>query len=361
MAIPATWLTRLGVEWRARANPSEGAYNLAVSEGAAPKTELEGDAEPAGGVTGGFTGAPVAGALVAVNVGVFAAQVYLAGGARHALGMPESVLRWLGANDSWFTVSDNRIETLVTACFLHLSILHLALNMLVLWQVGPLLERAIGSARFFPLYLVAGIVGSASSAIWGRFFGHTVSVGASGALCGLIAAATVVGVRTGGWRGELTIGMGRWLGLIFLIGLIRAVMPRLTQNDNAAHISQIDNAAHIGGAIGGAIVAATWQRGFTYARRAQRTVLTMSIALVLAAGVTVYVRNRTDPFLFMDVEERMRAADAALQEGHCDRARAAIRRAIQMDPQNRSIRAESTEIARECWDPNSDRPTPRLR
>jgi rhomboid protease GluP len=240
----------------------------------------------------------------------------------------------------------------VTSCFLHGSILHLVLNMLVLWQVGPLLERAIGSARFFPLYLAAGIVGSASSAIWGRFFGQTVSVGASGALCGLIAAATVVGVRTEGWRGELTIGMGRWLGLIVLIGLVRTINPNL---------SQIDNAAHIGGAIGGAVVAATWQRGFTYARGAQRTVLAMSIGVVLAAGATVFVRNRTDPFLFMDVEERMRAAEVALQAGHCDRARAAIARAIKMDPQNRSIRAEGNEIARECWDPNSDRPTPHLR
>ena len=89
--------------------------------------------------------------------------------------------------------------------------------------------------------------------------------------------------------------------------------------------------------------------------------LSLSIGLVLAAGGTVYVRNHTDPFLFMDVEERMRAAEAALQAGHCDRARAAIERAIKMDPQNRSIRAEASEIKRECWDPNSDRPTPRLR
>ena len=352
MAIPASWLTRLSTEWRARANVAEGAYNLEVSDEAAPKTELAGGQDGSDAVSGGFTGAPVSGALLATNIGVFAAQIFLAGGARFALGMPDSVLRWLGANASLWTISDNRIETLVTACFLHGSILHLALNMLVLWQVGPLLERAIGSARFFPLYLAAGIVGSAASAIWGRFFGQTVSVGASGALCGLIAAATVVGVRTEGWRGELTIGMGRWLGLIVLIGLVRALNPNL---------SQIDNAAHIGGAIGGAVVATTWQRGFTYARGAQRTVLAMSIGVVLAAGAAVYVRNRTDPFLFMDVEERMRAAGASLQAGHCDRARDAIARAVKMDPQNRSIRAEGAEIARECWDPNSDRPTPRLR
>jgi rhomboid protease GluP len=321
------------------------AYDSSVSE---PKSEIAENAE----VARGFTGAPVSGALLATNVGVFAAQVFLSGNAQYALGIPDAVLRRLGANASLWTISDNRIETLVTSCFLHGSVLHLLLNMLVLWQVGPLLERAIGSARFFPLYLAAGIVGSASSAIWGRFFGQTVSVGASGALCGLIAAATVVGVRTEGWRGELTVGMGRWLALIVLLGLIRALNPR---------ISQIDNAAHIGGAIAGAVVAATWQRGFTYAGRSQRTILMACVTVVLASGIVVFVRNHTDPYLFMNVDERMNAAYTAFRGGHCDRARTAMDRAIQMDPNNRFIHAGAEEIDRECSDPSSDRPMPRIR
>jgi rhomboid protease GluP len=300
----------------------------------------------------GFRGAPATAALLAANVGVFAAQVVLAGHAKYALAMPDGVLRWLGANASLWTISDNRFETLLTAAFLHGSVLHLLLNMLVLWQVGPLLERAIGSARFLPLYLASAIVGSAASAIWGRFFGQTVSVGASGALCGLIAAATVVGVRTEGWRGELTVGMGRWLGLIVLVGLVRQLNPA---------IAQIDNAAHIGGALAGAIVAATWQRGFTYAPRAQRSILLASLALVLGAGGVVFVRNHTDPFLFMNVEERMRAADEAVRAGHCSHARAAMQRAVGMDPGNGFIRAQAKQIERECSDARSDKPVPRLR
>jgi len=229
--------------------------------------------------------------------------------------------------------------------------------MLVLWQVGPLLERAIGSARFFPLYLASGIVAGASSAIMGRFFAPTVSFGASGALCGIVAAAIVVGVRTEGWRGELAFGMGRWLALFVLVGLVRVALDRSL----FPGIAQIDNAAHIGGALGGAVVATTWQRGFTYEHRAQRTVIAVCIGIVLAAGATVYVRNRTDPYLYMNVDERMQAAYSAFQAGHCDRARIAMDRAIQMDPKNRFIRAGGDEIARECSDPNSDRPSPRLR
>lgn len=302
----------------------------------------------------GFQNAPVAAALLAVNVGVFLGQLFLTGDWHYALGMPDRILRWLGANASRWTIADNRFETLVTSCFLHGSVLHLGINMLILWQVGPLLERAIGSARFLSLFLAAGIVASASSAIWGRFFGQTVSVGASGALCGLIAAAMVVGIRTEGWKSELTVGMGRWLALIAAVGLIRALFAKYAQSDQAPPIAQIDNAAHFGGALAGALVAATWERGYTYSGRAQQAILGACIAVGLMSGLVVYVRNRTDPFLFLDVEERAYAADTALYNGNCPRARAAIRRAMQMDPANQMVRQRVDEIDRECWDPALD-------
>ena len=97
----------------------------------------------------GLRGAPITGALLAANAGVFAAQVSLAGQMRFALGggdprdhaLWNAILRWLGGNDSTFTIADTRLETLVTSCFLHGSILHLGFNMLVLWQVGPFLEH----------------------------------------------------------------------------------------------------------------------------------------------------------------------------------------------------------------------------
>jgi rhomboid protease GluP len=353
----------------ARAKPLPGAYNTPVTEPDAPASpEVPGDAPvPAplksevaenAEIARGFTNAPVSGALLATNIGVFLGQVFLSGDWHFALSMPDRVLRWLGANASLWTISDNRFETLITACFLHGSILHLGLNMLLLWQVGPLLERAIGSARFLPLYLGAGIVASASSAIWGRFFEPTCSMGASGALCGLVAAAMVVGVRTEGWKSELTVGMGRWLGLIMLVGLIRAFWP-VTPDHHP--VQQLDNAAHVGGALAGGIIALTWERGFAYSLRAQQAILAACVGLVLAAGGVVFVRNRTDPYLFMDVDERMKAAYGALQNGRCDRARTAMERSIQMDPRNRYIRALSQEIDRECSDPSSDRPTPNLR
>lgn len=295
----------------------------------------------------GLANAPVTGALIATNVGVFAAQVFLAGSVRFAFGggsgedarVWSSVLRWLGANHSTFTVADNRLETLVTSLFLHGSILHLAFNMLVLWQVGPFLERAIGRARFLPLYLGSGIVGSAFSAIAGRFFGASLSVGASASICGLIGAILVLGARTQGWRGPLARQMATWLVVLFLLGFAKNVKGGMVQ---------VDNAAHLGGALGGAILAASWQRGYAYAKRAEAMIVTACVALVVASGLTVYVRDRTDPYLFMDLDERVDAALTALSAGRCEKATNAIQRARQMDPANNHLRAHAEQIEREC-------------
>ncbi|AKV03829.1 rhomboid family serine protease [Labilithrix luteola] len=286
-----------------------------------------------------MSGAPITAALIAANAGIFAAQVYLSGKPTYALSVPAGILRWLGANDSLYTIADSRLETLVTSCFLHGSILHLAFNLFALWQVGPIVERAVGPARFFTLYLAAGIAGSASSAIWGRFFGQTLSVGASGAVCGLIGAAIVLGLRTEGRKSELAWGMARWLGLLLLIGLLKYLR---------GDIVQVDNAAHVGGALGGVIVANAWRRGATYSARTQRAIVAACVALIVGSGVVVYVRDRTDPLLFLDTERRMKAAIDAMRDGRCDDARTAMQRAIAMDPQSSSIRALDDEIAREC-------------
>lgn len=287
----------------------------------------------------GFQGARITAALFASLIGVFTAQVALSGSVHNALGIPEPVLRWLGANASLWTIADTRLETLVTSCFLHASVLHLALNLLALYQVGRLVERSIGPARFFPLYLVSGVVASATSAIWGRFFGQTLSVGASGAICGVIGAAIVLGVRTEGWRSELTLRMALWLAALLIVPL-----GRYLRGDFVA----VDNAAHVGGTFAGIVVASTWRREFVPSRRARAAVVAACVAVVCASALTVYVRDQTDPYLFLDAEGRMRAAFEALRSGRCDRARVAIARAMKMDPMNRAAAALSDEIDAAC-------------
>lgn len=309
-----------------------------ASPGSGPKSGVG-----AGPELRGIDGAPVTGALLAANAGVFAAQVSLAGNFRFALGgdtvVWNGILRWLGGNDSAFTIADTRIETLVTSCFLHGSILHLAFNMLVLWQVGPFLERAIGPARFLPLYLGAGVAGSAFSAIAGRLFGASLSIGASGAVCGLIGAMLVLGARTQGWRGPLARQMAGWLAFLFVLGLAKNLQGGMVQ---------VDNAAHIGGALGGVIIAAAWQRGVSYSEKAQRVVVAASVGVVLLAGLTVYVRDRTDPYLFMNIDERLDAAKRAARAGKCDEAEVALHRAERLDPGNDRIRTRTRDVTRLC-------------
>ena len=298
----------------------------------------------------GLRGAPITGALLAANAGVFAAQVSLAGHLRFAIGGTDArdhtlwsaILRWLGGNDSAYTIADTRLETLVTSCFLHGSILHLGFNLIALWQFGPFLERAVGRGRYLPLYLVSGIVGSAFSAIAGRLFGASLSIGASGAICGLIGAMLVLGARTQGWRGPLARQMAGWLAFLFVLGLAKNLQGGMVQ---------VDNAAHVGGAFGGVLLASTWRRGVSYAKRTQQLVVAGSIALVLLSGVAVYVRNRTDPYLFMNAEERLDAATRAARRGNCDEADRALRRAQRLDPQNPELHTHAVAVDRECLTP----------
>jgi rhomboid protease GluP len=187
-------------------------------------------------------------------------------------------------------------------------------------------------------------MGSAFSAIAGRLFGASLSIGASGAICGLIGAILVLGARTQGWRGPLARQMAGWLAFLFVLGLAKNLQGGMVQ---------VDNAAHIGGALGGAIIAATWRRGVTYSERAQRIIVAICVAIIAGSGLTVYIRNRTDPYLFMSLEERLVAASRAAHLGQCDEADRALKRAVQLDPDNAALREHAQKIDRECLTPGT--------
>ena len=78
----------------------------------------------------------------------------------------------------------------VTAIFLHASLMHIGFNLWVLMDLAPTLEEMYGSARFFFIFVATGVSGYLASS----FTGH-VSVGASGALLGMIGVLLAVGVE----------------------------------------------------------------------------------------------------------------------------------------------------------------------
>ncbi len=82
---------------------------------------------------------------------------------------------------------------LVTAMFLHGGLIHIGFNMMSLMQLGPALEELYGSARYLFLYVVTGAFGFLVSAFTGHF-----SVGASGALLGLVGVMLAITTKRGG-------------------------------------------------------------------------------------------------------------------------------------------------------------------
>src|SRR3989440_7944188 len=106
------------------------------------------------------TGALVTKALIAINVLVFLAEIGTGSGATGAGGGGSVVDRYAldgpdVANGGWWR--------LITAGFLHANVLHIGLNMLILWLVGSPLEEMLGRGRYLLLYFVSLLAGSAGA------------------------------------------------------------------------------------------------------------------------------------------------------------------------------------------------------
>jgi membrane associated rhomboid family serine protease len=130
---------------------------------------------------------------------------------------------------------------LLASGFLHENILHIGLNMLVLYFVGRLLEPAIGSLKFVVIYFVSLFAGSFGALLLSP---HSFTVGASGAIFGIAGAAAVE------MRARRIPIMQSGIGGLILINLALSFT-----------ISGISIGGHIGGLIGGALAAAAIQLG----------------------------------------------------------------------------------------------------
>ena len=124
---------------------------------------------------------------------------------------------------------------LFTAMFLHFGVMHLAYNMLCLFTLGDIFERAAGSWRFLLIYFLGGLAGNLVSFFWERHTGlYAVSAGASGAIFAVIGGLLYLVIRkkgeTDGIRKERMLLM---TGLMIAQGFIE------TGTDNAAHIGGV--------------------------------------------------------------------------------------------------------------------------
>jgi len=196
--------------------------------------------------------------LIGLNVAIFLLQL--------SVGVDESAASWgmwpigIAANGEYWS--------LLSSAFLHGSVLHIAFNMYVLFVMGPTLERVLGHARFAVLYLLAAFGGAVASYLFSDL--NTVSVGASGAIFGLMGAFVVAGRRL---RYDIT--------QVLVLLAINLAFGFIQPN--------VDWRAHLGGLVVGALVAAI----FVFAPRRHQLLLQSIGCLGLLAVLVIATVVRT--------------------------------------------------------------------
>ena len=205
---------------------------------------------------------------------------------------------------------------LITAALLHGSLLHLAVNCFMLYQLGRLAENLFGRPGLAVILVGSAVAGTTASA----FVGGNMSVGASGAVMGLVGACIAFGLRhrrhiPGFLRGLFGTTLYIYAAIILLIGAIPG----------------IDGWGHFGGAVGGALLGLVMpspmlregkQAGWVYLPAALAGALTIvSVAMVLPRA------------LGFD-REAAAAIEAALAEQRWEDAAAALAEAAAAAPQS---------------------------
>jgi rhomboid protease GluP len=151
----------------------------------------------------------------------------LSGETQYRLGM-SIPLPYLVVSNEWWR--------LVTAMFLHGGLLHIGFNMMALMQFGPAIEELYGSARYLFIYVFTGAFGFLLSA----FAGH-LSLGASGALLGLVGVMLAVTSKRGGsYMRDLRSRLISSVVILFVLGF--------------SGFMAMDNWAHGGGLAAGFVL-----------------------------------------------------------------------------------------------------------
>jgi membrane associated rhomboid family serine protease/Flp pilus assembly protein TadD len=214
-------------------------------------------------------------ALIAVNVAIWLLVGLLGSGSLLLqLANPDANTLVLLGGKFGPLIHAGQYWRLVTAMFLHAGILHLAVNMWALLQLGMFCELLYGRARFLILYVCTGVIGNIASYL----MAPTLGVGASGALFGLFGVALVFSIK---YRRELPRGMGD--------RMLRSLVPVLLLNLAITFtLPFIDKYAHLAGLISGAILAVFTESRTASPERRARESLPVPLALLTALGLLAY-------------------------------------------------------------------------
>jgi len=214
-------------------------------------------------------------ALIAINVVVFLTE-----GSFTLSGQPTGKIYEEGAlfgsirGVPTLGVAHGQWWRIITSGFMHENLIHIGFNMYVLYVLGQMLEPALGRLRFGTIYAVSLLTGSFGALL---VTPHSPTVGASGAIFGLMGAAAVE-MRAR----QIPIMQSGVGGLILLNLVISFTLPGISWG------------GHIGGLIGGAVAALVIQLGARYRSLALVGCAAIGIA-ALAGSILIAKSTEVEP------------------------------------------------------------------
>jgi rhomboid protease GluP len=164
--------------------------------------------------------------------------------------------------------------------FLHGGLIHIGFNMMVFLDIGPIVEEVYGSARYLFLYVVMGAASFVVSSLAGHF-----SLGASGAILGLVGLMIAITTRRGGaYMRELRSRLISWVVTIFVMGLLFTGM-------------RTDNWAHAGGLAAGFVLGKVFidRQPLNGAEKTRSYALGWLAGAVILASIVFMVLHYRDP------------------------------------------------------------------
>ena len=186
--------------------------------------------------------------IIVVNIVMYAISILIdprlavfSSSPLHFLSPSSNSLLVLGASGSVPLFQYDRWWSLLSANYLHGSLLHIVFNCIALYQLGPLIIREYGTQRLVTIYTLAGIGGYLISSLLGVRF----TIGASASVCGLIGAALFYGKHRGGAYGKAVYSqIGGWAVGLLIFGFM---VPGI---NNWGHVGGLGTGALLGSALG---------------------------------------------------------------------------------------------------------------
>jgi rhomboid protease GluP len=237
------------------------------------------------GLSGLFGGhAPVTTVLLIVNLLMFAVEFMAmaaagqGGGLTILWGMGGEAAYRLGSSFPYSIFVLHEWYRLVTAMYLHGGLIHIGFNLMVLMDIGPVVEDVYGSARYLFLYTATGIGGFLASAL----SGHN-SLGASAPILGMIGVMIAITTKRGGSQmQQLRSRLVSWVVSIFVFGFL---------------MSGVDNWAHGGGLAAGFLLGRLFADRAPMNERERRTAYALGwiAAVVVVSSFVLMILHYRDP------------------------------------------------------------------